>query len=77
MAAVGTTVVSALTQRNPALDMELKVVLSNSPNYIGMNKDEPELRDKVNQIIRDAKADGTLDGISKKWLGQPMGDLPE
>jgi polar amino acid transport system substrate-binding protein len=77
MAAVGTTVVSALTQKNPGLDMELKVVLSNSPNYIGMNKDEPELRDKVNQIIRDAKADGTLDGISKKWLGQPMGDLPE
>lgn len=53
------------------------MVLSNSPNYIGMNKDEPELRDKVNQIIRDAKADGTLDGISRKWLGQPMGDLPE
>lgn len=77
MAAVGTTVVSALTQKNPNLDMELKVVLSNSPNYIGMKKGEPELREKVNQIIREAKADGTLDGISKKWLGQPVGDLPE
>lgn len=77
MAAVGTTVVSALTQKNPKLDMHLKVVLSNSPNYIGMNKDEPELRDKINQIIRAAKADGTLDGISQKWLGAPIGNLPE
>jgi polar amino acid transport system substrate-binding protein len=77
MAAVGTTVVAALTQKNPNMDMTLKVTLSNSPCYIGMNKGEPELKDKVNQIIRQAKADGTLDTISKKWLGAPAGELPE
>jgi polar amino acid transport system substrate-binding protein len=75
--AIGTTVAAALKQKNPKMDMELKVVLSNSPNYIAMNKNEPELREKVNQIIRDAKADGTLDSISQKWLGAPAGELPE
>lgn len=77
MAAVGTTVVSALKQKNPNLDMELKVILSNSPCYIGMNKNEPELKAKVDEIIRAAKADGTLDAISQKWLDAPAGDLPE
>ncbi|MDR9753583.1 transporter substrate-binding domain-containing protein [Pseudomonas sp. SZMC_28357] len=77
LVAIGTTVAAALKEKNPALDIELKVVLSNSPNYIGMVKDQPELRAKVNDIIRTAKADGTLDAISQKWLGAPAGDLPE
>nr|WP_083875470.1 transporter substrate-binding domain-containing protein [Pseudomonas gingeri] len=77
MVAIGTTVAASLKQKNPDLDIALKVVLSNSPNYIGMNKDQPELRAKVNEIIRAAKADGTLDAISQKWLGAPAGELPE
>jgi polar amino acid transport system substrate-binding protein len=77
MVAIGTTVAAALKEKNPALDIELKVILSNSPNYIGMVKDQPELRARVNDIIRAAKADGTLDAISMKWLGAPAGQLPE
>ena len=77
MVAIGTTVAAALKQKNPNMDIELKVVLSNAPNYIGMNKDQPELRARVNEIIRQAKADGTLDAISRKWLGAPAGELPE
>jgi polar amino acid transport system substrate-binding protein len=42
-----------------------------------MVKDQPELRARVNEIIRTAKADGTLDAISMKWLGAPAGQLPE
>jgi polar amino acid transport system substrate-binding protein len=77
MVAIGTTVAAALKQKNPNMDIALKVILSNAPNYIGMNKNEPELRNKVNEIIRQAKADGTLDAISQKWLGAPAGELPE
>jgi polar amino acid transport system substrate-binding protein len=77
MVAIGTTVAAALKEKNPALDIELKVILSNAPNYIGMVKDQPELRARVNEIIRTAKADGTLDAISQKWLGAPAGQLPE
>lgn len=77
LVAIGTTVASALEQRNPNLDLQLKVILSNSPCYIGMPKNQPELVSKVNEILRAAKADGTLDKISEKWLGAPAGDLPE
>lgn len=77
LVAIGTTVAGAMKQKNPKLDLELKVILSNSPCYVGMPKGQPELVAKVNQILRDAKADGTLDDIAKKWLGAPAGDLPE
>jgi polar amino acid transport system substrate-binding protein len=57
--------------------MALKVVLSNAPCYVGMNKGEPQLLAKVNQIIRQAKIDGDIDKLSKQWLGAPAGSLPE
>lgn len=75
--ASGTPVAAALTQRNPSLDMALKVVLANSPCYIGVRKDQPKLLAKVNDIIREAKHDGKLDEMSKRWMGAPAGDLPE
>ncbi|HEY0297102.1 MAG TPA: transporter substrate-binding domain-containing protein [Bordetella sp.] len=75
--ASGTPVAAALTQRNPKLDMELKVVLANSPCYIGVRKDQPKLLAKVNDIIRESKKNGTLDRMSLHWMGAPAGDLPE
>ncbi|ANN74527.1 transporter substrate-binding domain-containing protein [Bordetella bronchialis] len=75
--ASGTPVAAALTQRNPGLDMALKVVLANSPCYIGVRKDQPKLLAKVNDIIREARRDGKLDDMSKRWMGAPAGDLPE
>src|SRR5690606_3142748 len=77
MFASGTPVAAALTQRNPKLDIELKVVLANAPCYIGVRKDQPKLLAKVNDIIREAKRDGKLDEMSKRWMGAPAGDLPE
>lgn len=77
MAAIGTTVAATLQARNPKLDIALKVILSNSPCYIGMPKGQPDLVAKVNEIIRQAKQDGSLDRISQKWLGAPAGELPE
>lgn len=77
MAAIGTTVAAAIQKRNPKLDIALKVILSNSPCYIGMPKGQDDLVAKVNDIIRNAKKDGSLDKISEKWLGAPAGDLPE
>jgi len=77
MFASGTAVASAIEQRHPDVDMALKVVLSNAPCYVGMNKGEPQLLAKVNQIIRQAKIDGDIDKLSKQWLGAPAGNLPE
>jgi polar amino acid transport system substrate-binding protein len=77
MFASGTPVAAALTQRNPKLDMELKIVLANSPCYVGVRKDQPKLLAKVNDIIREAKKNGKLDEMSQRWMGAPAGDLPE
>jgi len=77
MFASGTPVAAALVQRNPKLDLELKVVLANSPCYVGIRKDQPRLLARINDIIRQAKQDGTLDALSLRWLGAPTGDLPE
>ncbi len=77
MFAAGTAVASAIEQSHPGVNMALKVVLSNSPCYVGMNKGEPQLLAKVNQIIREAKSDGYLDKLSKQWLGAPAGNLPD
>ena len=57
--------------------MELKVILANAPCYIGIQKGQPELLARVNQIIREAKSDGTIDDISQRWLGASAGELPE
>lgn len=77
MFASGTSVAAAIEHGHPGVDMELKVVLSNAPCYVGMNKGEPQLLAKVNEIIRQAKSDGYLDKLSTQWLGAPAGILPE
>lgn len=77
MMAVGTTVVATMKKAHPNVDVGLKAILSNSPCFIGVPKGEPELVAKLNQIIRAAKADGTINSISMKWLGAPAPNLPE
>ena len=39
---------------------------------IGFRKNDRELRDKVQEILHDMKADGTLGEISKKWFGSDI-----
>jgi polar amino acid transport system substrate-binding protein len=77
MFASGTAVAAAIKQKNPSLNLELKVILSNAPCYVGVPKGEPQLLAKVNQVILEAKKDGTLDQIAQRWLGTSAGDLPE
>jgi polar amino acid transport system substrate-binding protein len=63
--------------KNPQLQTEYKLLLKDSPNFIGVAKGEDKLRTKVNEIIAEAKKDGTIDKMSQKWLGRPAGNLPE
>jgi polar amino acid transport system substrate-binding protein len=71
--ATGNVVAAAILAKNPPKRPELKFLIKNSPCYIGLNKEEPALLEKVNAIIAAAKTDGTLNVISQKWLGA---DLP-
>lgn len=77
MFATGTTVAAALQKMNPALDMELKVILANAPCYVAMPRGESTLLAKINMIIREARTDGTIDKFSNTWLGAPAGQLPD
>jgi polar amino acid transport system substrate-binding protein len=75
--ATGASVAGNMMQRNPTLSAEYKFVLKDSPNYIGVGKGEDKLRLKVNEVIAAARASGELDKIAVKWLGRPLGDLPQ
>ena len=75
--ATGAAVAAAAIQKNPQTQAEYKLLLKDSPNFIGVRKGEKALLDKVNEILRAAKADGTLEKISQKYLGRGTGNLPE
>ncbi|WFU11048.1 transporter substrate-binding domain-containing protein [Rhizobium sp. CB3090] len=71
--ATGNVVAAAILAKNPPKKPEMKFLITNSPCFVGLNKNEPALQKKINDIIAAAKADGTLAKISQKWLGA---DLP-
>lgn len=74
--ATSASVAGNMMQKNPQLQAEYKLVLKDSPCFIGLPKGEPALMAKVNEIIASAKQSGELDALAKKWLGRPAGDLP-
>ncbi|MDD2926621.1 transporter substrate-binding domain-containing protein [Rhodoferax sp.] len=75
--ATGAAVAAAAVQKNPQVQAEYKLLLKDSPNFIGVRKGETVLLTKVNEILRAAKADGTLEKYSQKWLGRGTGVLPD
>lgn len=75
--ATGASVAGNMMARNPQLGAEYKLLLKDSPNFIGVAKGEDALRLKVNEIIVAAKKSGEIDALAKKWLGRPAGTLPE
>ncbi|MDR7269562.1 polar amino acid transport system substrate-binding protein [Pelomonas saccharophila] len=74
--ATSAAVAGNLMQRNPGLNTEYKLLLKDSPCFVGVMKGEDALLAKVNDIIAAAKAAGELEALSKKWLGRGTGDLP-
>ena len=74
--ALGASVAGNMMAKNPQLDSEYKLLLKDSPNFIGVAKGEDKLRTRVNEIIAEAKKNGDIDTMAKKWLGRPAGDLP-
>ena len=77
MLATGVSVAGVMMQKNPQLNTEYKLLLKDSPNFIGVGKGEDALRTEVNAIIAEAKKSGDIDKMAQKWLGRPAGQLPE
>lgn len=75
--ATGASVAGNMMQRNPQLGAEYKLLLKDSPNFIGVAKGEDALRQKINEIIASAKKSGDIEKLSMKWLSRPAGNLPE
>ena len=73
---VGASVAGNFMAKNPSVSTEFKLLLKDSPNFIGVAKGEDKLRLKVNDIIADAKKSGELNKMAMKWLGRPLGELP-
>ena len=75
--ATGASVAGNMMARNPQLNTEYKLLLKDSPNFIGVAKGQDKLRLKVNEILAEAKRSGDLDKMALRWLGRPAGDLPQ
>ncbi|WP_211453774.1 transporter substrate-binding domain-containing protein [Collimonas antrihumi] len=72
LVATGNVVAAAIIAKNPPKKPETKFLIKNSPCSIGLNKDEPKLLAKVNEILAQTKKDGELNAVSVKWLGLPL-----
>lgn len=70
--ASGSVVMAVIAERNPTKVPVVKLKLKDSPVYIGLAKNEPALLEKVNAIINEARADGSLNRNAEKWLKQPL-----
>lgn len=70
--ATGNVVAAAIAEKSPKRAPVSKFVIKDSPCFIGLNKEEPKLMAKVNEIIDKAKASGELSKISEKWLKAPL-----
>jgi polar amino acid transport system substrate-binding protein len=70
--ATGNVVAAAIAEKSAGRVPVSKFVIKDSPCFIGLNKDEPKLLARVNEIIAKAKSSGELDKISQKWLKAPL-----
>jgi polar amino acid transport system substrate-binding protein len=72
LVAFGNIVAAALIEKNPTRRPEQKLLLLNSPVCAAVLKGEDRLLEKVNAAIAQAKKDGTLPEMSRRWLKQPF-----
>lgn len=70
--ATGNLVVAALSRQNPDKAPVASFMLKDSPCVIGLRKNEPALKAKVDALIEQGIKDGTLDKLSQQWLKAPL-----
>lgn len=70
--ATGNLLVSAISRQKTEKAPVVHFMLQNSPCFIGLKKDEPVLKAKINTLIEQAIKNGTLNKLSQKWLKVPL-----
>lgn len=66
--ATGNVVAASISEKQPNKKLDFKFFIKNSPCYIGLNKNEAKLLERVNAIIAKSKQDGGLNRIAEKWM---------
>jgi polar amino acid transport system substrate-binding protein len=69
---VGNDVGAEVLARQVALQPEQKFQLLTSPDHIALNKNEPRLKQLLNDAVTKMRSDGSLNRISQKWLNKPL-----
>lgn len=72
--ATGTPIAAALALRGGARVPHAVLMLKNSPCVVGMRKEAVALKRRVDELITTGLADGTFDGLSRRWLGIALPD---
>jgi polar amino acid transport system substrate-binding protein len=70
--AVGNDVGASVLARHPSIEPEQKFQLMSSPDHIALNKNEPALKQALDDAIARMRADGSLNKISIQWLQKPL-----
>lgn len=70
--ATGNLVIAAISRQNPAKAPVPSFMLKDSPCVIGLRKNEPALKAKVDALIEEGIKDGTLEKLSQQWLKAPL-----
>ena len=60
----------------PGQDYEPKIVLTNLYMSMGVRKGSSDLLQFLNTVVFLVKQSGELDGLTRKFLQVPAGDLP-
>lgn len=69
---VGNDVGSQVLAKQVALQPEQKFQLMTSPDHIALNKEQPDLKQRINNVVAKIIADGRLNAISTKWLNRSL-----
>ncbi|SDY84337.1 amino acid ABC transporter substrate-binding protein, PAAT family [Collimonas sp. OK242] len=69
--AAGNVLISAFSKEQVEAT-QLKIVLKDSPCFIGVNKNEPALLAKVNTMLSRIKQNGMLNVNSQRWFKVPL-----
>lgn len=74
--ATSNAVAARIIKENPDKKIGQKFVMKNSPCYIGIRRGDLDMLQWINVFISSKKMGGDLDTLSRKWFGEPLGDLP-
>lgn len=69
---VANTAVAQIVGNNPGVDIESKVVIKESPIFMGVDRGNDELLRWLNVFIMHQRLGGGLDELSRKWFGHAL-----